>query len=120
MAKSNNKIANDEVRDSFIDSLVEWLDCAGQDVQRTKNNEIAFPFVNRLGSDEWLRITIAIPTGGRDGEQFDGYELAKELIISNAEKEKVAIEKEIKKQKKIVADKKRREIIAKQKEEESQ
>jgi hypothetical protein len=118
MAKSNNKIANDKVRDEFINNLMEWL--KGEDVQKTKNNEVAFPFVNELGADEWLRITIAIPTGGRDGEQFDGYELAKELIISNAEKEKVAIEKEIKKQKKIVADKKRREIIAKQKEEESQ
>lgn len=117
MAKSNNKIANDKVRDSFINSLMEWLRDDGQDVQKTKNNEIAFPFVNELGADEWLRITVAIPTGGRDGEQFDGYELAKELIIANAEKERVAKEKEEKKQKKIIADKKRREIIAKQKEE---
>jgi hypothetical protein len=118
MAKSNLKKANDNFREKFIEDFSAWLKERGEEVQRTKNNEVAFPFVSELGTDEWLRITIAVPTGGRDGEQFDGYALAEELVIANAKKEENARKAAEAKAKKIAADAKRREIAAKKKEEE--
>ena len=71
---------------------------------RTKSGEIAFPFVNEAGDDEWMKITFSVPAGSRDGEPFDGYGEAESYAMSIASKKEKAATAAAAKEKKILKD----------------
>lgn len=116
MAKNKNTESNDRYRNRLLADIMEFLKNKGEDCEQVASNCFAYPFVNDLGSEEFIKITIAVPTGSRDGEPYDMYALAdefKEKQKKQAEKQKQQAEQ---KAKKIEADKKKREIMAKGKE----
>ena len=100
----SRKVERDILRTNYLNKLIEYFR-NDEDVLRTKSNEIAFPVVGCEGNEDWIVITVKVPTGANKGtEPYDGYELAQEYIMKTEEKERKAKEKETKKKKKIARD----------------
>lgn len=121
MAVSKEAQANNRYREKLINNLMNYCgtdDIAGSSewVRRTASNSFAFMFVNDIGGEGTVKITVSFPKGSRDGELYDydaeADEYAAKLEAKKAQKEKAAALKA----KKIEEDKKRRELIKKQKE----
>ena len=109
----SRKVEREMLRNVYLEKIIECFR-NDEDVLRTKSNEIAFPVVGCEGNEDFIVITVKVPTGANKGtEPYDGYELAQEYIMKNEEKERKAKEKEEKKKKKIERDK---EIRKKKKE----
>ena len=95
-----NKATNEALRAQYIDIITNLLSGSGEEVLRVKSNEIAIPCVDRDGEDNYVVITIKVPTGSRDGDPYDGYGEAESYALSvqqKAEKAKVEAEKKAKK-----------------------
>jgi hypothetical protein len=106
-----SKKANDALRAKYLAQLIEKFK-DDEDVLRTGTGEIAFPVVDEEGEDNWVVITVKIPTGSRDGEVYDGYSMAEDYTMKTAAKEEKAKEAAAKKAKKIERDTKAREARA--------
>jgi hypothetical protein len=115
MAKSKKQL-QEGIRQKFLAEVSKYFQEQGEEVLRTKSNEIALPILDEEGNDEWCVITFKVPTGSReDGEAYDGYGIAEqyaENVADKAEKAKVAAEK---KARKIAKDQATREARAKAK-----
>lgn len=95
-----NKATNDALRAQYVDLLIKLLADSGEEVLRVKSNEIALPVVDRDGEDNYVVITLKVPSGSRDGDPYDGYGEAQSYEMSckeKAEKAKIAAEKKAKK-----------------------
>lgn len=75
-----------EIRNKAIAEISAIYSARGDDVQRIKSNAFAVPQVTDTGAEYWLEVTVKIPRGGRDGVEYDGYELASEYEMRQAEK----------------------------------
>ena len=115
MAKTKKQL-HEEIRAKFMKAVGDWLVEQGEEVLRTKSNEIAIPTLDEEGNDEWCVITFKVPTGSRDdGEAYDGYEMAEEYTAKEAEKTEKAEKAKAAKEKKMAKDKAQREAKAKAK-----
>ena len=77
MAKTA-KVLNEEIKARFLDGVAEHLTQVGEEVLRVGSNEIALPVVDEDGNEKWLVLTFKVPTGTRQGEAYDGYEMAED------------------------------------------
>ena len=89
-----------------------------EDVLRVKSNEIAFPVVGCEDNEDFVVITVKVPTGANKGlEPYDGYAMAEEYELKQKEKKEKAEKAKIAKEKKIERDKelrrKKKEIAEK-------
>lgn len=112
MAKSV-KTMKTEKKNEYLEKITKFLLDNEEDVVRTGSGEIAFPTVLENGDECFITLKVSIPTGTRDGEDYNGYAVADSYKIDcerSAEKAKNARKA---KEKKIAADKKRRENSAK-------
>lgn len=101
----SRKAEREILRTEHIEGLIEYYMNKGEDVQIVKSNEIAFPKVGCEGSEEWVVVTVKIPTGANKGaEPYDGYELAEDYEMKLREKERKKKEKEEEKKRKIAKD----------------
>ena len=115
MAK-NTKELHEGIRKKYLDMLTAFLTEQGEEVLRTKSNEIAIPTLDKEGNDEWCTITIKVPTGSRDdGEAYDGYGMAEEYANKLVAKAEKAAKAKADKERKIARDKAQREAKAKAK-----
>ena len=81
-----------------------------EDVLRVKSNEIAFPVVGCEDNEDFIVITVKVPTGANKGlEPYDGYAMAEEYELKLKEKKEKAEKAKIAKEKKIARDKALRE-----------
>lgn len=115
MPNTSKKILHEALRAKYTEALTKLLTDEGEEVLRVGSNVLAFPCVDDEGNDEYIELTIKVPTGGRDGEIYDGYALADDYklhCVQKAEAAKIAAEK---KAKKIARDKAEREAKAKAK-----
>ena len=119
MAKGKSKKQlHDELRAAYIDRLIRLLINSGEDAKdilRTASNEIAIPCLDSEGNDEYVVITVKVPTGGKDGEGYDPYSCAEEYTMKCKERAEKAEEQAKKKAEKIARDKAQREAKAKAK-----
>ena len=92
MAKTT-KALNDEVRAKYISIINDALAAAGEEVLIVASNELAIPVVDSEKNDKWVVLTIKVPTGTRDGEEYDGYSMANDYKIRLANKALKAAEK---------------------------
>ena len=113
MAKTA-KVLNDEIKVRFLEGVAEHLTQVGEEVLRTGSNEIALPVLDEDGNEKWLVLTFKVPTGTRQGEAYDGYEMAEDYKMKLENK---AI-KEQQKAEKAAKDKAKREAKAKERAEE--
>lgn len=115
MAKTK-KTLHEGIRNKFMKMVADWLAEQGEEVLRTKSNEIAIPTVDEDNNDEWCVITFKVPTGSRDdGEAYDGYGMAEQYTEHEAEKAEKAAKAKAEKERKIARDKAQREAKAKAK-----
>ena len=106
---TSKKTLNDSLRNSYLQSVKDFLVGSGEEVLLTKSNEIAVPCVDADGNEKFVVLTFKVPSGSRDGDAYDGYSEAESYKLhleEMAEKAKVAAEK---KAKKVAADKAKRE-----------
>lgn len=113
MAKTKKQL-HEALRNKFLTHFSELLTNEGEEVLRTKSNEISIPTLDEEGNEEFVVITFKVPTGSRDdGEAYDGYAVATQYAKSVAEKAEKAKAEAEKKAKKIAKDKAQREAKAK-------
>ena len=115
MAKTKKEL-HEGIRNKFLKAVSDWLVEQGEEVLRTKSNEIAVLCLDEEHNDEWCVITFKVPTGSRDdGEAYDGYAIANEYAINEANKIEKAEKAKAEKERKIAKDKAKREARAKAK-----
>ena len=104
MAKLTRKQLDEEIKVRFLEDVTEHLSNAGEEVLRVGSNEIALPVVDAEGEERWLVMTFKVPTGSRDGEEYDGYSMKEDYEMKLAEKAAKAEEAARKKAEKIKKD----------------
>ena len=109
MAEISNRILNEKIKATFLPLVSESLSQLDYDVLRVGSNEIAIPTLDEEKNEKWVVITVKVPTGSRDGEEYDGYSLAEEYEMKQKEKIEKAKATAEKKAKKIAEDKRKRE-----------
>ena len=106
-----SKASNDKIRAAYVAKLTEWLSSIGEQTLRTNSNEVTIPVVDENGDEAYLVFTLKVPTGSRDGEVYDGYEMAEEYARKVAVKSAKAEAAAAKKQAKIAADNAKRQQL---------
>ena len=86
MAKHTRKQLDEEIKLRFLEGVKEHLENCGEEVLRVKSNEIALPVVDSDGEERWLVLTFKVPTGERGGDGYDGYSMAEDYQMKQAEK----------------------------------
>ena len=103
MGKSR-KALREEVKEIYVNKLIDFLK-EDEQVLRTGSNEIAFPVVDSEGNEDFIVITVKIPTGANKGtEPYDGYSMAEEYEIKCRQKAELAAKRQAEKEKKIKRD----------------
>jgi hypothetical protein len=93
----------------------EFLTNQDEEVLQVASNKIALPCVDDEGNDEFITLTFTVPKGSRDGDVYDGYEMAEDFKMRSEGKAEKQKEAEAKKSAKIARDKALREKKAKAK-----
>lgn len=114
MAKTKKQL-HEELRADYLAKLVEYLTEKGEEVLQTGSQEVAIPCLDSEGNDEYIVITIKVPTGSRDGDAYDGYAMAEEYRIKLANAKEREEKAKAEKERKIARDKAMREQKAKAK-----
>lgn len=114
MAVSRKQL-NEGLKAKYLPTIVEAFENLDLEVLRVASNEVAIPVLNEENEEEWLVITVKVPTGTRDGDAYDGYSEAEFYKMKCAEKAEKAKESAKKKAEKIAKDKAMREAKAKAK-----
>lgn len=110
----SRRMERELLRNKYIGKICEMFELSGEDVGYCNSNEINIPVVGCESNEDWIVVTVKVPTGANKGlEPYDGYEMREEYQMKMKEKERKAKEKEEKKKKKIAKD----EEIRKRKEE---
>ena len=105
----SRKVERELLKEKYLAKVIE-LFASDEEVLRVKSNEIAVPVVGTEGNEDFIVITVKVPTGANKGtEPYDGYSMAEEYEMKLKEKDRKAKEAEEKKQKKIERDKAIRE-----------
>lgn len=117
----SRKVEREISRENFVNQIINFFTERDEEVLRVKSNEIAIPIVGCNGNEDWIVITVKVPTGADKGmTPYDGYEMAEEYQMKLADKERKKKEQEEKKAKKIARDKaireKKKEIVEYEKE----
>lgn len=99
----------DGIRERLMADCKTLFEGLQYEVLRTGSNEICLPIVDENGEEGYMVLTFKIPKGSRDGDIYDGYEMANEYSMKCAEKAEKAKESAKKKAEKIERDKKMRE-----------
>lgn len=116
----SRKVEREILREEYLQAIIELFNGTymrvvdgfawDADVLRVKSNEIAIPVVGCEGNEDYIVITVKVPTGANKGlEPYDGFEMAKDYEMKLEEKADKAKRKEKDKAKKIAKDKEIRE-----------
>ena len=106
----SRKVERELLREDYLKQIIESFLNKDEQVLRVKSNEIAIPVVGCEGNEDFIVVTVKVPTGANKGlEPYDGFELAEDYEMKLAEKERKKLEAEKKKVEKIRKDKEVRE-----------
>ena len=106
----SRKAEREILREGYVELVSTMLECSGYEVLKVKSNEIALPAVGCEGNEDWIVITIKVPTGANKGlEPYDGYAEAEDYEYKLKEKAEKARKKEKEKERKIAKDKELKE-----------
>lgn len=90
MAKSAVTL-NNALRNDFLRNLVNLLVGENPDdpaeVLQVGSGKLALPVVDEEGNEKWVLLTVSVPKGTRDGDEYDGYAEAEFYQREVAEKE---------------------------------
>ena len=106
----SRKVEREILRNEYLEAIILNFLEKDEQVLRVKSNEIAIPVVGCEGNEDFIVVTVKVPTGANKGlEPYDGFELAEDYEMKLAEKERKKVEAEKKKAEKIRKDKEIRE-----------
>ena len=106
----SRKVERELLREDYLKQIIDAFLLKDEQVLRVKSNEIAIPVVGCEGNEDFIVVTVKVPTGANKGlEPYDGFELAEDYEMKLTEKERKAKENAEKKAKKIAKDKEIRE-----------
>lgn len=112
----SKKSLNEEIKARYFEAVAAVFTSQDLEVLKVGSAEMAIPVLDKNGDEEWLVVTLKVPTGSRDGEAYDGYAMAEDFRMkqeAKAEKARLAAEA---KAKKIAKDKAAREAKKAQRE----
>lgn len=89
--KTATAITND-LRNKYLSRIVDLLKEEGEDVRFVKGNQFIFPVTDEVNDERFMRITVEVPRGSRDGVAYDGYAEAEAYEVEQVEKEEKAAE----------------------------
>ena len=92
MAKTQKSL-NDELRAMYLERVHACLS-QEDEVLVVGANELAVPVVDTDGNEKWIVLTVKVPTGSRDGDAYDGYAMAEDYRMRQADKAAKAAERE--------------------------
>ena len=116
MAKVTRKSLREQVKALYLTKVRDILENEGDEVLLVGSNKLAIPVVDAEGNEDFITITISIPTGSRDdNEPYDGYGQAESYKLKLEENQRKAEEKAKKKAEKIKRDEEYRKKKAEQK-----
>lgn len=111
----SRKVEREILKEEYLKKIIEMFS-ADEEVLRVKSNEIAFPVVGCEGNEDFIVITVKVPTGADKGmTPYDGYAMRDEYnmkLKDKEEKAKVAAEKKAKKIKRDEEIRKKKKEIA--------
>lgn len=115
---ATRKQLREEIKKQYMEKFISFLNESGEDVLIVGSNKLAFPVTDSEDNEDFIELTIKIPTGANKGtEPYDGYAMAEDYEIHQREMaEKKAKAKKLKEEK-IARDKLYRENKKRQKEE---
>ena len=106
----SRKVEREILRNEYLQQIIDAFLDKDEQVLRVKSNEIAIPVVGCEGNEDFIVVTVKVPTGANKGlEPYDGFELAEDYELKLAEKDRKKAEAEKKKAEKIRKDKEIRE-----------
>lgn len=114
---TSKKVLREALKARYVSGIIEHLELVGEEVLRTGSNEFAIPCLDDENNEEWVVITVKVPTGSRDGEGYDGYEVAQDYQLKLKQKAEKAEAAAQAKAKKIARDKATREARQRKREE---
>jgi len=114
----SRKVEREMLREGYLNTIIAQFENINEEVLRVKSNEIAIPVVGCEGNEDFIVITVKVPTGANKGtEPYDGYSMAEEYEMKLKEKERKAKENAEKKKRKMERDaeirRKKKEIAEK-------
>ena len=115
----SRKVEREMLREEYLGKIYDYFKVTENDeVLQVKSNEIAIPVVGCEGNEDFIVITVKVPTGANKGmEPYDGYSEAEDYQMKLDEKARKKAEAEEKKAKKMKRDeeirKKKKEIAEK-------
>ena len=116
MAKVTRKALREQVKKLYLDKVADCLMSYDEEVLIVGSNKLAIPVVDAEGNEDFVTITISIPTGSReDNCPYDGYGEAESYKLKCKEKARKEEEKAKKKAEKIKRDEEFRRKKAEQK-----
>ena len=116
MAKVTRKSLREQVKALYLTKVREGLEKDGDEVLLVGSNKLAIPVVDTEGNEDFITVTISIPTGSRDdNEPYDGYGLAESYRLKLEDNKRKAEERAKKKAEKIKRDEEYRRKKAEQK-----
>ena len=92
MAKTQKSL-NDALRAQYLSKVSNCLS-AEDEVLEVGANEVAVPVVDADGNEKWIVVTVKVPSGSRDGDAYDGYAMAEDYRLRQANKAEKAAERE--------------------------
>lgn len=107
MEKSRKNL-REALKSQYMEMFM-WMLGEREDVGRTGSNEFNFPVVDSEGNEDFIVVKLVIPTGSRDGEEYDGYAARNDYQLKLKEKAEKAAAAKAAKEKKIAQDRARRE-----------
>lgn len=107
MEKSRKNL-REALKSQYMEMFM-WMLGEREDVGRTGSNEFNFPVVDSEGNEDFIVVKLVIPTGSRDGEEYDGYAARNDYQLKLKKKAEKAAAAKAAKEKKIAQDKARRE-----------
>lgn len=115
MAQTSRTALRAEVRNAYVEKIISFFS-PDEEVLRVASNKIAFPIVDRENNEDFIEITVKIPTGAnKRTEPYDAYSLAEEYEMNLKAKEEKAKAAAKAKAEKIARDEKYRQAKAEQK-----
>lgn len=91
MAKVSRKVLREQVKSLYLAKVRDGLENEGEEVLLVGSNKLAIPVVDAEGNEDFITITISIPTGSRDdNEPYDGYGHAESYRLKLEENQRKA------------------------------
>lgn len=112
---TSTRARHEEIKARYLQNVIDAFKALDLETLRTGSAEISVPVLDKDQNEEWLVITLKVPTGTRDGDAYDGYAMAQDYAMKQEAKAEKAKESARKKAEKIAKDKAAREAKAKAK-----